>query len=33
MCFKQARVLHLSYTGKDYDDLSFENKQIIKEFI
>ena len=33
MCFKQARVLHLSYSGKDYDDLNFEDKQIIKEFI
>jgi hypothetical protein len=33
MCFKEARVLHLSYMGKDYDDLNFENKQIIKEFI
>ena len=33
MCFKQARVLHLSYTGRDYIDLSFGNKQIIKEFI
>ena len=33
MCFKEARVLHLSYIGKDYDDLNFENKQIIKEFI
>ena len=33
MCYKQARVLHLSYAGKDYGDLDFENKQIIKEFI
>jgi len=33
MCFKQARVLHLSYNGKDYEDLNFDNKQIIKEFI
>ena len=33
MCFKQARVLHLSYAGKDYGDLDFNNKQIIKEFI
>ena len=32
MCFKRARVLHLSYSGKDYMDLSFGNKQIIKEF-
>ena len=33
MCFKRARVLHLSYSGKDYMDLNFENKQIIKDFI
>lgn len=33
MCFKQARVLHLSYLDKDYGDLDFSNKQIIKEFI
>ena len=33
MCFKRARVLHLSYSGKDYEDLNFEDKQIIKEFI
>lgn len=33
MCFKEARVLHLSYMNKDYDDLNFDNKQIIKEFI
>lgn len=33
MCFKRARVLHLSYAGKDYDDLNFGNQQIIREFI
>ena len=33
MCFKQARVLHLSYTRKDYNDLDFSKKEIIKEFI
>lgn len=32
MCFKQARVLHLSYAGKDYDDLNFSHKEIITEF-
>ena len=32
MCFKRARVLHLSYSGRDYMDLSFGNKQIIKDF-
>jgi hypothetical protein len=32
ICFKRARVLHLSYSGKDYMDLSFGNKQIIKDF-
>ena len=33
MCFKKARVLHLSYLDKDYGDLDFTNKQIIKDFI
>ena len=33
MCFKEARVLHLSYMNKDYEDLNFDNKQIIKEYI
>jgi len=33
MCFKQARVLHLSYLDKDYDDLDFSEKKIIKDFI
>ena len=33
MCFKQARVSHLSYSGKDYEDLDFTNKQIITDFI
>jgi hypothetical protein len=33
MCFKKARVLHLSYAGKDYEDLDFSNKEIIKDFI
>lgn len=33
MCFKQARVLHLSYLDKDYGDLDFSKKKIIKDFI
>lgn len=33
MCFKQARVLHLSYAGRDYEDLDFSKKEIIKQFI
>ena len=33
MCIKKACVTHLSYSGKDYEDLNFESKEIIKEFI
>jgi hypothetical protein len=33
MCYKKARVLHLSYANKDYDGLDFSTKKIIKDFI
>lgn len=33
MCYKKARVLHLSYANKDYDRLDFSTKEIIKDFI